>query len=77
MCSLTQGVRGAERDVSDKASGLAEVPCYSLLTSLPASLPAFLGLRSSCMELHADECRFIQQEYEREGIGVTERRMQH
>lgn len=27
-CSLTEGVQGAERDVSDRAGGLTEVPCY-------------------------------------------------
>jgi len=27
-CSLTEGVQAAERDVSDRAGGLAEVACY-------------------------------------------------
>lgn len=44
MCSLTEGARAAERDVSDRAGGLTEVPSYcgsfiDKSACLSASLP--------------------------------------
>lgn len=59
-CSLTERVRAAERDVSDRAGGLAEVPsyCCSFIDKsacLPVCLPACLVLRSNRVVLHADE----------------------
>lgn len=57
-CSLTKGDQAAERDVSDRAGGLAEVPLLLLFLYwqlLPACLPACLVLRSSRVVLHADE----------------------
>lgn len=75
-CSLTEGVQAGERDVSDRAGGLAEVLCYccSFIDKSAACLPACLVLSSTRMVLHADQRRVIQQENERAGVGVTEGR---
>lgn len=67
-CSLTEEVHAAERDVIDRAGGLAEV-IVPLLTSLAACLPSSLVLRSTRMLLHADECQVIQQENEKAESG--------
>ncbi len=79
-CSLTEGVQAGERDVSDRAGGLAEVLCYCCsfidksAACLPVCLLACLVLSSTRMVLHADQCRVIQQENERARVGVAEGR---
>lgn len=67
-CSLAEEVHAAERDVIDRAGGLAEV-IVPLLTSLAACLPSSLVLRSTRVVLHADECQVIQQENEKAESG--------
>lgn len=78
MCSLAAGVQAAERDVTDRAGGLAAVPCYccSLIDKsarLSASLPWSSGAATWCCMLMSEH-GVIQHENEKAGVGVTEGR---
>lgn len=80
MRSLAEGVRAAERDVSDKTAGLAEVPCYSAsfidkFACLPACLPAWARGAATwcCMLMSVESSSRKMKGAGEEGVGGNDR----